>query len=244
MTLDKWIAAATAAAGLASIIAVAWQLHYLARQTRASTEAIRATGYLHTFLSAVEIDKYFAANPDLRELFYGRIAREGDQAQQQRIDATAEMLLDQFMLAALQIPQMSREVRVGWYRYMQYVARRSPPLIDFYMRVKNWYDLIPPLDKLADLADRLAPEDLLEGPPSPNWGRRLMRRVWLWLPGLGFCTYLSVRFFRHGDTTWGLTLAGAALGLLVASLLDVSLRRSPRPGFHRRVPTREAQPEE
>jgi hypothetical protein len=137
----NWDAFATTASVI-SLLVVAWQLRSLAKQTKASTQTVRAAVHLTTFTSAVGIDTFFVDHPDLRESFYGRIDGPGEQATLQRIDATAEMLLDQFMMAATQIDHMSDDLREGWHRYTQHVWQNSPALQGFFRRHRDWYDLI------------------------------------------------------------------------------------------------------
>jgi hypothetical protein len=66
-----WVLVAEVATGftsVASLLFVAWQLEALTRQTSASTNALQAAASMHTFMSAIEIDRFFAG-PALRDFF-------------------------------------------------------------------------------------------------------------------------------------------------------------------------------
>ncbi len=165
-----WAMAANIAADFASVASLAfvgWQLRSLARQTKASTDAVQATAHLQTFTSAVGIDQFFVDHPDLRRHFYGHLDGAEEQKELQRIDATAEMLLDQFMMAATQIEHMSPELKQGWKRYVTHVVDRSPALQDFLDRNDDWYDL----------REHLAPARTAAPARGRRWRERSIRRV-------------------------------------------------------------------
>ena len=111
-----WVLVAEVATGftsVASLLFVAWQLKALTRQTRSSTNALQAAASMHTFTSAIEIDRFFADRPELRRLFYGDLSGGTDELRQQSVDAVSKLLLDQFMLAAIQMDHMSPDLRIG-----------------------------------------------------------------------------------------------------------------------------------
>lgn len=173
MGLTTVVSLATIAAGLASVgslLAVAWQLKSLARQTseaakqaKSSAQAIQASVYLTTQEKAMEIDRLFIDNPDLRARFYGPVPGRGDQSELQRTDATAEMLIDAYDLVIAHREFLPPTLTEGWSAYMDHMMTRSVALRDFWNRNRGWYVVLH-----EAIGDRWTSED---GPPPAGPSR-------------------------------------------------------------------------
>lgn len=78
----------------------AWQTKKVARQTKLAVVTARATVYQGIMQEMLTIDRFFVENPDLRAHFYKsaacspKIPRWGRVRATQRLQATAEMLVD------------------------------------------------------------------------------------------------------------------------------------------------------
>ncbi|HEU5109235.1 MAG TPA: hypothetical protein VFT95_11890 [Micromonosporaceae bacterium] len=166
--INHWVGLATIGAAVASVVSlilVAWQIRSLAEQTResarqaqASTDALRATIYLAAQERAIDIDRYFAERPEFREAFYGRVEGEGDQIELQRLEATAEMLIDAFALVVSHRDLIPASITEGLRVYVTGLMQNSPRLADFWRRNRSWYPTI---------SEFLADEEIPHKPADP-----------------------------------------------------------------------------
>lgn len=150
INFTEWAAVGTVAAGAASVfslIAVAYQLKSLARQTleqsrqaAASAEAIRVSTYAEVLRSQMEQDRFFAERPDLREKIYGRIPGRGRQRTKQSTAAAAEMFVDGIDLCVMLQPHLPGSTINLWEQYVADRLRESPCLQEFWRQKRGWYD--------------------------------------------------------------------------------------------------------
>jgi ABC-type transport system involved in cytochrome bd biosynthesis fused ATPase/permease subunit len=150
MNIAEWAALGTVAAGAASVgslVAVAYQLKSLARQTleqsrqaAASAEAIRVSTYAEVLRSQMEQDRFFAERPDLREKIYGRIIGRGRQRTKQKAAAAAEMFVDGIDLCVMLQPYLPDAMSGLWEQYVGDCLRDSPYLQAFWRQNRGWYD--------------------------------------------------------------------------------------------------------
>lgn len=149
MDIATWASVATVAAGFASVgslIAVAWQLKSLAKQTReaarqaqSGTDAVRASVYLTAQQTTIGISQFFIQHPDLRARFYGPVPGEGDQVDLHRLDATAEMIVDLTDMIVAHGAHMPPACLDGWQSYIGDLMRQSPHLRGFWLRNRTWF---------------------------------------------------------------------------------------------------------
>jgi hypothetical protein len=140
----QWATVATGVASVISLVAVAWQVRSLAAQSRAQTEALSSSVYHMAHRTAFDVDQFFAENPQLRESFYGKVARSGRQHHLQQQDAAAEMIMDLFAMVGAQSAHMEKEMRRGWEVYINKMINQSSALHEFWEIGKEWYP--PALD--------------------------------------------------------------------------------------------------
>jgi hypothetical protein len=170
--LSTWASVGTLIAGFASVgslIAVAWQLRSLAKQTKeaarqaeASAEATRVSAYLTVASQMIEMDRFFADRPELRRHFYGRITEDGDDLEAHRVQAAAEMIIDFADNTFMHAQHMSVEVSASWKAYFEELISHSPVLREFLRDKRHWYSL-PALrgllDTTADDIETISTED-------------------------------------------------------------------------------------
>jgi hypothetical protein len=189
----NWTTIAAVAAGVGSIgslVAVAWQLHSLALQTKeaarqaeASGAAVRASVYLTVQQTAIDLDRFFFEHPQLRAKFYGTISGAGTQDELQQADAAAEMVIDLFDMVTVHEMHMSDEAAAGWRAYIKAMTTDSEPLHGFWQRHKTWYGALRPLID-AEVSGRdspnQSPADMPQAPGSPvaQTVRRIRAKHW------------------------------------------------------------------
>ncbi|HEX5740332.1 MAG TPA: hypothetical protein VFY17_02120 [Pilimelia sp.] len=140
------------AVSLLALVAVAAQMRTLVQQSRAahrqaeaSVAAVRASVYLTTQQTMIEVGKFMADHPEVRLALYGPVPGPvGDQAAAQRIEAGAELLLDVFDQLTANRRHVADELYDGWTQYLGSLMAASPYLRDFWRRNREWYPHLEP----------------------------------------------------------------------------------------------------
>lgn len=166
MNLAGWTAIAAivaAAANVFSLVAVAYQLRSLTRQTleqarqaSASAEAIRAATYVEVVKTQIDQDRFFALNPQLRRYVYGDASGVGSQECLHQAEASAEMFIDMVDLAVALRGHLPSPMMDLWDDYATDVMFQSAHVRVFWSQTRHWYS--PDLQGLLDKA--LAEADL------------------------------------------------------------------------------------
>jgi hypothetical protein len=149
------IAASVAAvANVGSLLVVAWQVKGLARQTgemarqtQETAEASRTAVYSNRQDAMMRIDELFVQHPELRGRFYG--STTGDSAEEHRVAAVAELLLDLMDSMFCNAVTLPDELDEPWRVYFRYLVRTSEPIRDFWAAHRDWYG--PELREFLDV---------------------------------------------------------------------------------------------
>jgi hypothetical protein len=128
-----------------SLIAVAWQLRSLAKQTReaarqskAASEAITASFSFATTEALLNVDQFLADRPAVRRALYGPMSLGPDDDDAQRAEAAAEMLVDMYEGVMTNRKHLTPDMLDGWLAYIGRVML-SPVARDFWAANRSWY---------------------------------------------------------------------------------------------------------
>jgi hypothetical protein len=150
------------------MIAVAWQLRSLSRQTReaarqteATAEATRAVVYLSTAQVMIGIDQFLVDRPKVRSLLYGALGDAENDLDAHRTVAAAEMMVDLMDAVAANDRHLSKDLAGDWANYFRKLMRSSPAIREFWRTNREWYN--PDTQRLLDAC---AANDEVDSRPS------------------------------------------------------------------------------
>lgn len=113
-------------------------------QLRSSAKATISNVYQNVTYGAVEIDKIFIDNPELRKYFYYNNIYYGNKTSElyDKISSIAEMFFDFADSVNTQIECMPKKKSYPWETWKKYfkdLYKRSPILREYWENNKQWY---------------------------------------------------------------------------------------------------------
>ena len=132
-----WVAAI---ATCVSAIAVVVALCFIWIQTRNLRRSIQSSTYQNVYQTMIDVDRFFAENPNLKPYFYGgKQVDTKEQVNRERLFSIAEMLADYFDNVYHQEACMPPQTFAGFSKFMRDTYQNSPVLREFLSERKDWY---------------------------------------------------------------------------------------------------------
>jgi hypothetical protein len=117
----------------AAVVAI-WQGNLLRKELQHSQRSAKADLHFRVHNAMRELDMFFVDRPELRPYFYEDKRLPRSKRELDRLDATAEMLLDLAESVVATVPSLGIQVSVGWNRYFAFLYKNSAVLR------KHWRD--------------------------------------------------------------------------------------------------------
>jgi hypothetical protein len=128
-----------------SVLALAISLVSIVLSVRYTVRGSKASAYDRATDLFLEIDRIFIEHPEMRAYFYGNEKVPAGDPVVQRVEATAELILDVFEWVWRRQEELVQRDQEGWCTYILDSLRGSSALLDFHQLHTSWHPAIESL---------------------------------------------------------------------------------------------------
>lgn len=126
------------ALAFAAAVAAIWQGFLIRKELRHSQRSTEADLHFRVHSAMQEVDAFFVDRPELRPYFYEDKRLPRSKRELDRLDATAEMLVDLAEGVVATVPRVGG-ISAGWNRYFTFLYKNSEVLRKHWRENSDYY---------------------------------------------------------------------------------------------------------
>jgi hypothetical protein len=152
---------------LFTMLVFTYQAQQMAKQSRESAAATRASVYQAITEQMLNIDRLFITNPELRPYVYEGAALPAEEPLRTQVLALAELFVDFFDNFVTQSGQIPPQLYEPWRRYARSVMQSSPAACAFWNENREWYSEL--LQEMLDPYSSAGDNSSVQAESAKEW---------------------------------------------------------------------------